>query len=152
LITWWNFLDADNKSPQYVEFFVEGLTRSLVASQPQKASARTVGQVFFRLLFGFTEPGVSSDRLLDGPTNDVWINPWLKYLTEDVVKLFPDTIALDYHDQAKVTAINCQNKRITSATIEEKGVVKDVTADYYIAALPVEVMAKFVTQSMIDAD
>jgi uncharacterized protein with NAD-binding domain and iron-sulfur cluster len=152
LMTWWNYLEADNKSNGYRELFVEGLTRSLVASQPTKASARTVGEVFFRLLSGLTEPGVSSDRLLDGPTNDVWINPWMTYLTEDVVKIHPGTIPLDYHPQAKVTSINCQNARIVSATVSEDGLSKDVTADFYIAALPVEVMAGLVTPNMIAAD
>jgi uncharacterized protein with NAD-binding domain and iron-sulfur cluster len=152
LMTWWSFLDADNKSEGYREFFVEGLTRSLVASQPTKASARTVGQVFFRLLSGLTEPGVSCDRLVNGPSSDVWIDPWMKYLTRDVVKLQPGTIALDYHPQATVTAINCHDGRITGAAVDENGTSKDIVADFYISAMPVEAMAALVTADMIAAD
>ena len=34
----------------------------------------------FSCCFGILTPGTASDRLLNGPTNDVWIKPWLEHL------------------------------------------------------------------------
>ena len=36
--------------------------------------------MFVQYFFNLAEPGISADRVLNGPTNDVWIDPWLTYL------------------------------------------------------------------------
>ena len=40
-------------------------------------SARTGGYILLQLLFDLSRPGGQADRVLNGPTNDVWIDPWL---------------------------------------------------------------------------
>ena len=63
------------------EFPCDGLTRSLVASKARQASTRTIGDIFVQLMLTMLNPtGGSTDRVLDGPTNLVWIDPWLAYL------------------------------------------------------------------------
>ena len=50
----------------------------------------------------------SDDRLLCGPTNDVWLTPWLAHLRG---------AGVDYHLNAEVTAIHCDGERITGVTV-----------------------------------
>ncbi len=58
----------------------KGSPSLLVASKAKLASTKTVGDIFLQLLFDLTNPTISTDRLLNGPTNEVWLNPWLTYL------------------------------------------------------------------------
>ncbi|HEU5113171.1 MAG TPA: FAD-dependent oxidoreductase, partial [Acidimicrobiia bacterium] len=77
---WWEFVDADNKSKGYQKFLAEGLTRSLVAANAQLANAHVEGDIGLALILDLIKPGPSTDRVLNGPTNEVWLHPWLKYL------------------------------------------------------------------------
>jgi uncharacterized protein with NAD-binding domain and iron-sulfur cluster len=144
-IGWWEYLEADRHSPAYRNLLVKGFTRSLVASKAELASARTVGNIYLQLLFDLLRPGVSSDRILSGPTNEVWINPWLNYL---------QSLDVRYHFNSEVEAIRCENNTIKSITIcdSEKKDTRQVEADYYIAALPIEIMAGLLNEELIQLD
>jgi uncharacterized protein with NAD-binding domain and iron-sulfur cluster len=144
--SWWEFIGAEERSRDYQKFFAHGFTRSLVASQAQLASAFTVGNMHLQMLFDVADPTMpASDRLLNGPTNDVWIEPWLYYLEAQGVK---------YHMQCDVRSIDCWAGVIRSVTVRDKqsGSAMKVTGDYYIGAVPVEQMAPLITPTMIDAD
>ncbi len=78
--SWWNYVDASNRSPAFQHLLVIGVTRNLVASKAEKANARTVGQVGIQLLLDLLTGTHPTDRILDGPTNDVWIDPWVEHL------------------------------------------------------------------------
>ena len=81
LTSWWEFVGAEQRSKSYQKFLAVGLTRSLVAAKARRASTRTIGDIFVQLLLTVLDPtGGSTDRLLDGPTNLVWIDPWRNYL------------------------------------------------------------------------
>ncbi len=140
---WWEFLEADGKSAEYIKFFVRGLTRTLVASQAEAASTYTVGNIFLQLFFDIIDPNNDADRLLDGPTNDVWIDPWLGHL---------QNAGVEYHLNARITGINCDDDKVVSATIEKDGQTFNASGDYYIGALPVEVMAALISEPMIKID
>ena len=81
-INWWDFIEADSRSAAYQKYFGNGITRSLVAAKARRASTKTIGDIFMQIVFGILLPGVAADRLLNGPTSDVWINPWLRYLQD----------------------------------------------------------------------
>ncbi|MBL7888533.1 MAG: FAD-dependent oxidoreductase, partial [Bacteroidia bacterium] len=138
---WWEFLDADQHSEIYQTVFVRGLTRTLVAARAETASTKTGGNIFLQLIFDITTPGISSDRILNGPTNDVWIDPWKKYLTEQKnVKIFYDHPAVN---------VGMSGQKISNITLRHKGIDKPVTADHYILATPVEVTAKLLNKELI---
>ena len=141
-IAWWDFLQAEKQSAQFRKIFT-GLTRILVAARAQEANVCTVGTVGATIMLDMVLPGGSADRLLNGPTNDVWLNPWLDHLRAGGV---------DYHLGAKVEYIHCRQGRIQGVTITENGRTEMVTGDYYIAALPVEVMAGLLNEDLIEAD
>jgi len=140
---WEEMLEASRFSDAYRKFLVEGLTRSLVAAQANTAASKTVGDILVQLFFDILEPGVSSDRLLNGPTNDVWINPWLSYLKEMGVK---------YHLEHEVTSIKMKGEDIDSVTIKHKDESFEVQADYFIFAIPVDRFAPLITPEMIQVD
>jgi 15-cis-phytoene desaturase len=142
-IGWWAFVDADNHSAAYQKFLAGGLTRSLNACKAQLASTKTIGDILVQLLLDIAMPGVSSDRLLNGPTNDVWINPWVSYLTTKGVK---------YELGVTFESLNVANGRISSATVSSGGKAYNVDADYYLVAVPLEVMVTKLSPALIAAD
>lgn len=50
-------------------------------------SARTGGTILLQLLFDLTRVGGRADRLLDGPTSETWIDPWVTHLTASGVRV-----------------------------------------------------------------
>ena len=79
-IAWWDFIEAPRMSKAYQAYLGQGLTRSLVAMRAEESSTRTVGGTQLQLLYSFISPDGVFDRLLSGPTNDVWIYPWTQHL------------------------------------------------------------------------
>ena len=140
---WWEFIGAAERSPGYQALLGHGITRSLVAAKAGLASTKTIGDIFVQLLFDIAEPGPSSDRVLNGPTNDVWISPWLEYLLARGVR---------YHFNARVTAITCAQGRIQDVTVQSGEAPRKVSGDYYVCALPVEDLVPLLTPSLVAAD
>ena len=142
-LPWFTYLGSQKQSQAFRDILARGLTRSLVAATPKEASTEVGGTVLTELIFATTRPGTSGDRLLNGPTNDVWLTPWLAYLRKKGV---------DYHLEAEVVGIDCVDGRIAGVTVNEGGTTSTVTGDYYIAAMPVERMALLLTDTMVAAD
>jgi geranylgeranyl pyrophosphate synthase/uncharacterized protein with NAD-binding domain and iron-sulfur cluster len=142
--SWWDFVAAEGRSAAYQKFLAAGITRSLVAAKARKASTRTIGDIFVQLVLSIITPtAVASDRVLDGPTNLVWIDPWLAYLESRGVR---------YVKGAQIEEILCQNGRIAGVAVSQQGKRAVVTGDFYIAALPVERIAPLVSAGMLAAD
>jgi uncharacterized protein with NAD-binding domain and iron-sulfur cluster len=132
--SWWAFIDAAEMSPAYRKHLARS-TQSLVALRPEDGSARTVGSIYLQLLFGQLDPEKPAERVLDGPTSDVWLDPWAAYLREQGVTI---------HTDAPVTAIESDGERVAGVAVDGER----VTADYYVAAVPVEVMADLLTPEL----
>jgi uncharacterized protein with NAD-binding domain and iron-sulfur cluster len=78
--SWWDFMEADRQSKAFQDYLVTGATRTLVAARPRQASAYTIGKMALQTLFDVGRPDTYIGRLLNGPTNEVWIDPWVAYL------------------------------------------------------------------------
>ena len=137
-IPWWTFVGAETRSKEYQTLLAEGLTRSLVAMRAEDGSTRTVGYMLLQLLFGLLTTG-GFDRLLSGPTNEVWLNPWLSYLKQRGVTM---------NAHVTVQKFLAGSSGVTSVSVGRNGQTQEVTADYYIAAMPVEIMAGLVTDEL----
>jgi uncharacterized protein with NAD-binding domain and iron-sulfur cluster len=127
LESWWSYVQADKRSPEFRRYLADGLTRTLVAARASEMSARTGGLVLVQLLLDLSRAGARADRVLDAPTSEAWIAPWVTYLESRGV-----TLRLG----APVEGLKLRDGRIASATVGGE----TVTADFYVAALPVEVM------------
>lgn len=141
-INWWDFLDADHQSYAYQELLVRGLSQALVAAQPKLANAYVLGDIIAADILALTIPGMSFDRVLNGPTNDAWIDPWLNHLTSNGV---------EYYFEHELVGLECSTA-IDGALISHKGQISKVTGDYYIAALPVEVMRRILAQDVVPGE
>ena len=144
-LSWWNYLQADRFSNNYKALLVNGLTRTLVAANAQFASTKTGGDIFLQLLFNMSNPSVHTDRVLNGPTNDVWLNPWLDYLK---------TLGVAYHFDVDVQELQMTNGQITGAVVSNRtdGSSQIVTGDYYVLAVPIERAAPLMTADILKAD
>jgi 15-cis-phytoene desaturase len=130
-IPWWEFIAAARMSKAYQAYLGQGITRSLVAMRAEEGSTRTVGITQLQLLYCFISPDGVFDRLLSGPTNDVWIQPWTQYLQK---------LGVEFHTGMKVTRIEANGGRVTGVSLDGADGPSRITADFYIAAMPVEVM------------
>jgi uncharacterized protein with NAD-binding domain and iron-sulfur cluster len=141
--SWWSFSGAATRSGAYGRYLADGLTRTLVAARAGEMSARTGGYILLQLLLDMLDPRRPADRVLSGPTNEVWIDPWLTYLAARGVT---------YHRRATVTAIQVSGQSVTGVTVDTPQGVQQVTADCYVAALPCERMAWLVSPALLGAD
>ena len=80
LQSWWEFIGAERRSEAFRKFLAEGLTRTLVAARAREISARTGGLILAQIVFDLTRAGGRADRVLDAPTNEAWIDPWVAHL------------------------------------------------------------------------
>ena len=143
-IAWWDFLQADRFSDTYRALLVQGLTRTLVAANARSASTKTGGNIFLQLIFNMASPGVHTDRVLNGPTNDVWLGPWRGYLEERGVQ---------FHLGQTVEKLTVLDGKIAAATVvDARGVHHEVHADMYVLAVPVERAAKLISEDVLEAD
>jgi uncharacterized protein with NAD-binding domain and iron-sulfur cluster len=127
--SWWEYVDASRRSAAFQKFLADGLTRTLVAARAREISARTGGLILCQLLFDLTRAGGRADRVLNAPTSEIWIDPWIAYLRRRGVAL---------HGAREVAGIDCVGRRITGVTVQGPAGVERVVADHYVAALPVE--------------
>jgi uncharacterized protein with NAD-binding domain and iron-sulfur cluster len=151
--SWWDFCGAADagRSEAYRKFLGKGLTRTLVAARATEMSARTGGLILLQLLSDLTRVGHHVDRVLCGPTSDVWIKPWVHYLKREK--------GVEFRFDSRVTYVHCSGRQITGITVRTPASTKArsqidfVPADYYVAAVPVEIMCQaLVNDDMKEAD
>ncbi len=102
--SWWDFIKAEDKSDEYKKVLARGLTRAVVAAKERKASTRTIGnmgEAFVYCIMGRGNDG-AADRVLNAPTNEAWINPWVKLLRSQGVR---------FHVGHRVEALACAAAR-----------------------------------------
>jgi uncharacterized protein with NAD-binding domain and iron-sulfur cluster len=141
--SWWEFSGAAARGGAYARYLADGLTRTLVAARAREMSARTGGYILLQLLFDLAQPTGQVDRVLNGPTSDVWIDPWLDRLRG---------LGVDFRTSHQVQAIHCRGDRVTGVTVVAGGQPSRHEADWYVAALPVEVMRLLASERLMLAD
>jgi 15-cis-phytoene desaturase len=138
-IAWWDFIDAANKSAAYQDFLARGMTRSMVAIRAEEGSTRTVGYIGLQLTLGLLNSAIPLDRLLNGPTNEVWIDPWIQYL---------QSLGVEFHSGAQLISFQMNGAAIASVTIEMNGSQQNISGDYYVSALPAEAITPLLSDEM----
>ncbi|MGW6024640.1 hydroxysqualene dehydroxylase [Streptomyces sp. NPDC055099] len=129
---WWEFTRAAKMSKDYQRILAIGVTRNIVATKAEEASTRTVGTLGEAFVFNALGQGADGppDRLLNAPTNEAWIDPWVTHLK---------SLGVEFRIGWSVRQLGFAGGRITKAVIEDPdGVRRDITADHYIQAMPVE--------------
>jgi uncharacterized protein with NAD-binding domain and iron-sulfur cluster len=140
-VSWWKFSQAEKRSAGYRRYLADGISRSLVAARAREISTRTGGYIGLRLLLDMVRPNIDVDRVLCGPTNQVWIDPWRHYLEE---------LGVRFHLGAEVAGIDVVGDRVTGVRLG--GRPNPINADFFVAALPVEVMCRLLTPALLEAE
>src|SRR5205823_7293522 len=103
----------------------------------------TTGVIGMQIWIDHARPGAQVDRLLNGPTHDAWITPWRRY---------HERLGVQFEFGARATRLNLEHGRIASVRLATPAGVRDVAADYYVAAIPVERMAALASNAMQEVD
>ncbi len=141
-IPWHELTRAQDGSEGYKQLIAS--TLPFVALRAQSISSSTTGSIALQMAQSLLKPGTCSDRVLSGPTSDVWIEPWHDHLRR---------LGVTFHLDAEVRALHSQHGRLHGVTIRSSsGPDQQVTADWFVAALPVEVMAQLVSAELLCAD
>jgi 15-cis-phytoene desaturase len=138
-MSWWQFLDGDRYSPKF-QRQLRAVPRTMVAMDPQRGSARTIGVVSMQLILDYATSGVANDRTLGGPTTEIWIDPWLAYLKQHGARL---------HAGRGVTALEVEGKTIARVRLADD---TTATADYYVLAVPLEAAVPLISPALAAVD
>ncbi|WP_068280034.1 hydroxysqualene dehydroxylase [Aldersonia kunmingensis] len=147
-MTWENALKAEGKSQAYRDYLVNALTRITVAAKPHVSSARTIATIGEALVLAATgivpEYKGGADRILNRPTNEAWIDPWVAYLRSRGVQFIMGQRAV---------RLNVEGGRISSVTMADgSGARSTVHSDYYVASMPVDKAQPLITDEVMNAD
>ncbi|MFE3185192.1 FAD-dependent oxidoreductase [Streptomyces violascens] len=129
---WWTFTRAAQMSYDYQRILAVGVTRNIVATKAEEASTRTVASLLEAFLFNALGRGADGplDRILNAPTNEAWIDPWVTQLR---------SLGVEFKVGWTVREVTYGGGKVTGIQVEDAdGGVQTVTADHYVSALPVE--------------
>ncbi|WP_280317886.1 hydroxysqualene dehydroxylase [Nocardia wallacei] len=147
-VTWEQIMHAEGKSAAYRDYLVNALTRITVAAKPHLSSARTIGTIGEALVLAATGaiPQFSGgiDRILNRPTNEAWIDPWVAYLR---------SLGVRFVLGSRASALHLGGGRVESVTVTDaRGAAARVAADYYICAMPVDKAVPLLHDRILEAD
>ncbi|GAB2526697.1 hydroxysqualene dehydroxylase [Nocardia heshunensis] len=131
-VSWRDYVGAGERSNEFRMLLSRTLTTLLVAAREDKASTLTIGTMGEQFLGNPLEVGNDGalDRLLNGATNEAWIDPWVNRLRDLGVTFV----------NAEVQGLELDGARISGArVVDSAGAAQTVTADHFVSAMPVEV-------------
>jgi uncharacterized protein with NAD-binding domain and iron-sulfur cluster len=145
-VSWWDFVGAGKRSEPYQKILAAGLTRNLVAAKETIASTRTIGNMGEAFVYNIMGRGNDGalDRVLDLPTNEAWIDPWMTYLRGRGVRFVSGQRLVRYETSAG---------RVTGAVLADaNGTTSRVEADWFVSAMPVEKAVPTLTPDVLALD
>ncbi|WP_141585859.1 FAD-dependent oxidoreductase [Actinomadura sp. WMMA1423] len=131
-VPWWEYVRAEGKSGDYRAIVARFLTRGLVAVKEEVASTRTVGAMGEAFLLSGLGLGADGGlaRMLNAPTNEAWIDPWVRHLRERGVR---------FEVGQTVEALEAGGGRVRSVRlVDAAGRRRTAGADWFVCAMPVE--------------
>ena len=144
--SWWDFVRAASRSAEYQTVAARGLTRALVAAKEEIASTRTIGnmaEAFLYAIAGLGTGGRPADQVLNGPTNEVWIDPWVNYLRSKGVR---------FRNRTTIMGLDVAKGRITGARATTPSGRTTIDADWFVSAMPVERVTPLLSKAVLRAD
>jgi uncharacterized protein with NAD-binding domain and iron-sulfur cluster len=145
-VSWWDFIKAEGKSEEYRKVLARGLTRAVVAAKERKASTRTIGNMAEAFICNFENRGNDGapDRVLDLPTNEAWIDPWVTLLRKRGVR---------FHLGQAIDALDVHAGRVVAARARDRhGRRRFVEADWFVSAMPAERARRLWSRELLALD
>ena len=144
--SWWDFVRAAKRNAEYQTVAARGLTRALVAAKEEVASTRTIGNMAEAFLYSFAGLGTHgrpADQVLNGPTNEAWIEPWVTLLR---------SLGVRFQTGTTITGLTLSGGRIVAARAATAAGPTSIDADWFVSAMPVERFTKLLTPALVRAD
>jgi uncharacterized protein with NAD-binding domain and iron-sulfur cluster len=147
-VTWNDYIRADRMSDEYRAFLGDGMIRNLSAIKSKDASTHSIGLVgettAWSAMGRGNEQGSSVDRVLDGPTSDRWLDPWIAQLRAAGVRFEVGWAA---------SALQVSGGRVGSVVLRNgAGETRTVSADWVVSAMPVEKFQQLLSSQVLAAD
>lgn len=145
-VTWWDFVGAATRSPDYQHVLAAGLTRNLVAAKETLASTRTIGHMGEAFIFNMVGQGNDGalDRVLDLPTNEAWIDPWVAALRG---------LGVTFVGGQGLASYEMSAGRVRAVWLEDAaGNRHRHEADFFVSAMPVEQARKHWSPDVLAVD
>ncbi|WP_040792532.1 hydroxysqualene dehydroxylase [Nocardia paucivorans] len=141
-----DFARMDGTDINY-ELLVSTLTRTLVAAKEHVASARTICNMAEAFLLNVINRGNDNrypDMVLNGPTSEVWIEPWVAYLRSRGVR---------FELGAEVRSLTVRDRLIAGAEVADRtGGTATVEADWFVLAFPPDQVPKYLSPEILRLD
>lgn len=134
-MSWWDFLEGDLYSANF-QRQLRAVPRTMVAMDPKRGSARTVGGISMQLILDYADTGVTNDRTMGGPTTEMWISPWTQHLA---------TLGVQLHTGLSATALNVGAGKIAGVQLSDG---TTVTGDHYVLAVPIDTAIGLLTPAI----
>jgi 15-cis-phytoene desaturase len=138
-ISWWDFLEGDLYSSRF-QRQLRAVPRTMVAMDPKRGSARTVGTISMQLILDYADSGVNNDRTMGGPTSQMWFDPWIAHLT---------TLGVQLHAGLQVESLEMTGNKISGVKFVGGATA---SADYYVLAVPLDGVTDMITPQMAACD
>lgn len=125
------FARGVNAHPNYM-WVISTVTRTLVAAKENIASARTMCNMAEAFLLNLINRGAQGfpDMVLNAPTNEAWIDPWVAHLTD---------LGVRFEVGSTISSLTTDGGRVRSArTVGADGRPGEVEADWFVVAVPPE--------------
>lgn len=160
-ISWSEYIDAENRAnvygADYKDLLATGISKNLVAVRADVANARTgaklIGHMIWHIVSPFAPP---ADKILNAPTQDAWIDPWVNFLRQKGLTIHTDrrVVSIEFDPGTRLIT-GVRHDDVEAIYNQEDPVVKgkswkyyessDVIAklkleqaDYFICAMPIE--------------
>jgi len=130
-ISWVEFVSAARFSEDYRRVLIDSVTRQLLAAKADRSSARTLGLMWEAFVHNFSgRSGTGAfDRVLDAPTNEAWIGPWVRHLRR---------LGVRFRLDRTVKRLALRDGRIRAAELRGPRGSELVRADWFVCAVPLE--------------
>ncbi|MFZ6768057.1 polyprenyl synthetase family protein [Undibacterium sp. Di26W] len=134
-ISAWDYFQAPSRSEAYQKYVINAVTRTLVACRAADMSARSNVVVGIQLLSDIYRS--CADRVLNGPTSEVWIAPWVTHLQH---------LGVEFVLGASVENVLWDR---TAARALQLSDGTELAADHFILALPLEALQAIGNEDML---
>jgi uncharacterized protein with NAD-binding domain and iron-sulfur cluster len=147
-VSWKDFIREDRMSEEYRLVVSRSLVRNLAATKSSAASVHSIGLVglasILSLMGRGNDRGATFDRVLDGPTSEVWLDRWVALLRGMGVR---------FRVGWTLEGLRMARGRVGSALVRDpRGRSHSITPAWFLSAIPFERVAALLTPAMLAAD
>jgi uncharacterized protein with NAD-binding domain and iron-sulfur cluster len=147
-LAWKDFIREDDMSEEYRLVVSRSLVRNLAATKSSDASTHSIGLVgeasAMSLMGRGNDENASFDRVLDGPTSEVWLQSWIALLRD---------LGVRFRVGWNVTGLRMAGGRVAGARARDRrGVARAIEAEWFVCAAPLERTARLLNRKVLAAD